>query len=114
MIKYLYLLIVFFLVSCGSEVADYYPKPFGYLRVEYPDRVYSVYDSNCPYTFEIPDYFAVIDKDSFCNMKDIFMERFNATLNLTYIPIDTNLIFLIEKSRQFVYEHSQFADGIKE
>lgn len=108
------LLFAVLLVSCGSEQTDYYPKPFGYLRVEFPERIYSVYDSGCPYTFEMPEYFSVIDKDSFCNMKDIFMERFNATLNLTYIPVDTNLNFLIERSRQFVYEHSQFADGIEE
>ncbi|MBI3136159.1 MAG: gliding motility lipoprotein GldD [Bacteroidetes bacterium] len=112
--NYLKIMICLVLVSCGSEEAEYIPKPFGYMRVEFPDRVYSIYDSGCPYTFEMPEYFSVIDKDSFCNMKDIFMERFNATLNLTYLPVDTNLNFLIERSRQFVYEHSQFADGIEE
>lgn len=42
------------------------------------------------------------------------MDRFNASLMLTYLPVDTNLVGLIEASRTFVYEHSQFADGIEE
>ncbi len=104
----------FTLVACGSSEVDYYPKPNGYLRLDFPERVYSTYASDCPYAFEIPEYFSVVDKDSFCNKKDIVMSRFNASLMLTYLPVDTNLIDLIEASRSFVYEHSQFADGIEE
>lgn len=102
-----------FIVSCGDEV-DYYPKPSGYLRMDFPERVFTTYTSKCAYSFEMPDYFSVVDKDSFCNMKDIVIERFNASLLLTYIPVDTNLVELIERSRSFVYEHSQFADAIEE
>lgn len=103
-----------FLVSCGGDTMDYYPKPMGFLRVDFPERIYNEYNPNCPFSFQIPDYFTVIDKDSMCNKKDIFMERFNATLNLTYLPIDTNLNLLIEKSRSLAYEHSIFADAIEE
>jgi gliding motility-associated lipoprotein GldD len=106
--------LTFIVVACGNSEVDYYPKPNGYLRLDFPERVYSTYTSDCPYAFEIPEYFSVVDKDSFCNKKDIIMERFNASLMLTYLPVDTNLIDLIEASRSFVYEHSQFADGIEE
>lgn len=102
------------ITACGSEDTDYYPKPMGYMRVDYPERVYSRYDEGCAYTFEIPEYFSIVSKDSFCNKKDINMTRFNATMYLTYIPVDTNLSALIERSRQFAYEHSQFADAIEE
>lgn len=105
---------IFLFLSCGSSEVDYYPKPNGYIRLDFPERVYSTYKSACPYSFEIPEYFSVVDKDSMCNKKDILMERFNASLMLTYIPVDTNLALLIEKSRSFVYEHSQFADAIEE
>lgn len=107
-------LFTFGCLACGADMPDYYPKPDGYLRLDFPERTYTKYETACLYAFEIPDYFNVIDKDSFCNMKDILMPRFNAQLNLTYIPVDTNLLLLIEKSRQLVYEHSQFADGIDE
>lgn len=101
------------LFSCGGN-EEYYPKPNGYLRLDFPERVYSDYSTNCPFSFEIPEYFSVVDLDSFCNKKNIEMERFNATLNLTYLPVDTNLALLIEKSQSLVYEHSIFADGIEE
>jgi len=110
----LILFLALFTASCNSEDTDYYPKPRGYIRLDFPERVYTRYDGGCPYSFEIPEYFSVVDKDSFCNKKDIVMERFNGTLYLTYIPVDTNLSALIEKSRQFAYEHSQFADAIEE
>lgn len=106
--------ITVFLASCGSDEAEFYPKPMGYMRVEFPERVYSRYATDCPFSFDIPDYFSVVDKDSFCNKKDIQMERFNATLNLTYFPIDSNLNLLIEKSRSLAYEHTIFADAITE
>ena len=94
----LIILLLCFLGSCNEEV-DYYPKPSGYLRMDFPERVFTTYISDCPFSFEMPDYFSVVDRDSFCNMKDILINRFNAVLNLTYIPVDTNLVLLIEKSR---------------
>lgn len=107
-------ILTFILVACGNSEVDYYPKPNGYLRLDFPERIYSRYEPNCPYSFEMPEYFSIVDKDSFCNKKDIVMSRFNATLNLTYLPVDTNLNNLIEAARSLVYEHSIFADGIEE
>lgn len=106
-------LMVFLLAGCEDEGGDYYPKPRGYMRLDFPDRVYSVFaPDSCPYEFEVPDYFAIIDKSN-CG-KDVQMERFNATLFLTYMPIDTNLIMNIEYSRKLVYDHSIKADAIEE
>ena len=100
------------LSSCEEEL-DYYPKPRGFMRLDFPERTYSVFEpDSCPYSFEIPDYFAVIDKSN-CN-KDIQMDRFNATLFLTYLPVDTNLNMNIEYSRKLVYDHSIKADAIDE
>ncbi len=100
------------LASCSNEI-DYYPKPRGFMRLDFPDRTYDIYQpDSCPYQFEIPDYFEVIDKSN-CN-KDIQMDRFNATLFLTYLPLDTNLNMNIEYSRKLVYDHSIKADAIEE
>lgn len=110
----IYIITVVLLFSCDDKVDyDYYPKPRGFMRLDFPERQYSYYNSDdCPFQFEIPDYFKVVDKNQ-CN-KDIFMERFNATLFLTYIPIDTNLMMNIEYSRKLVYDHSIKADAIEE
>lgn len=101
------------LTACGSDEVDYYPKPMGYLRLDFPDRTFSTYDSDCPFSFEVPDYFSVVSKDTTCN-KDINISRFNAQIFLTYIPVDTNLNMNVEYSRKLVYDHSIKADEILE
>ncbi len=108
----LLLLVFVAMVGCEEE-GDYYPKPRGYMRLDFPERTYSVFaPDSCPYEFQIPEYFEVIDKAN-CN-KDIQMDRFNATLYLTYQAIDTNLFMNIEYSRKLVYDHSIKADAIEE
>jgi gliding motility-associated lipoprotein GldD len=100
------------IIGC-EETYDYYPKPRGYMRLDFPDRVYTTFVSDsCHYQFEVPDYFETVPKAN-CNM-DIVMERFNATLFMTYIPVDTNLMMNIEYSRKLVYDHSIKADAIEE
>lgn len=104
---------LFLLAGCSEEEGDYYPKPRGYMRLDFPERTYEIFNpDNCPYQFEIPEYFSIVDKSN-CN-KDIVMERFNATMFLTYLPIDTNLLMNIEYSRKLVYDHSIKADAIEE
>lgn len=106
------LILVFGMTACKSEY-DFYPKPRGFMRLDFPDRTYEVYnDSICPFSFEIPEYFSIVNKPG-CN-KDIEMHRFNATLYMTYLPIDTNLFENIEYSRKLVYDHSIKADAIEE
>ena len=100
------------ITSCGSDEPEFYPKPRGYMRLDFPDRQYSRYQSDCSYSFELPEYFIVTDKEN-CN-KNIEIQRFNAELYLTYIPVDTNLAMNIEYSRKLVYDHSIKADEIQE
>lgn len=107
------LMLLFVTVSCESDEVDYYPKPMGFLRIDFPEREVNMYNSDCSYGFEIPDYFEVIDKQGECN-KDIAINRFNASLFLTYIPMDTNLNMNVEYSRKLVYDHSIKADEIQE
>ena len=82
------------------------------MRLDFPDRTYNRYTSSCAYSFEIPEYFIMVDKEA-CN-KDVVIDRFNAKLFLTYIPVDTNLAMDIEYSRKLVYDHSIKADEIQE
>ena len=103
--------VVFVVFYCGKDEVDFYTKPMGLLRLDFPEREYVDYASECNYGFEIPSYFKVVDKPGSCN-KDIVIERFNASLFLTYIPVDTNLNMNIEYSRKLVYDHSIKADDI--
>jgi gliding motility-associated lipoprotein GldD len=114
-IKWALAMLVLFMLalSCESDEVDYYPKPMGFMRLDFPERIFSEYASECGYAFEMPDYFEVPEKMGDCN-KDIVISRFNAILYLTYIPVDTNLTMNIEYSRKLVYDHSIKADEIKE
>jgi gliding motility-associated lipoprotein GldD len=105
--------LAFITMSCGNGEVDFYPKPMGFLRLDFPEREYIDYASDCNFGFEIPSYFSVVDKPGTCN-KDILIERFNASLFLTYIPVDTNLNMNIEYARKLVYDHSIKADDIQE
>lgn len=106
-------LIALLVAACGSEEVEFYPKPRGFMRLDFPDREYKLYESDCSFSFEIPEYFEVTDKDDGCN-KDVNIERFNASIFLTYVQIDTNLNLSIEYSRKLVYDHSIKADEIQE
>lgn len=108
------MLIGLVLIACGgNDEPEFYPKPRGFMRLEFPERSYDRYQSDCQFSFEIPEYFQVEDKVGSCN-KDINIDRFNAQLFLTYVPIDTNLLMNIEYARKMVYEHSIKADEIQE
>ena len=108
-----YLVIGLMMIACGSDNPEFYPKPTGYMRLDFPEREYSYYEGDCAYSFEIPAYFEVVDKGMGCN-KDISISRFNASVFLTYIPVDTNLSMNIEYSRKLAYDHSIKADEIQE
>ncbi|UKN03816.1 gliding motility lipoprotein GldD [Paracrocinitomix mangrovi] len=101
------------MLACGSDDPEYYPKPRGFMRLEFPERVYHTYEGDCGYSFDIPEYFKVENKEGSCN-KDIVINRFNASIYLTYIPVDTNLLMNIEYSQKLVYDHSIKADEIME
>src|ERR1017187_10376287 len=44
------------MISCSGNEEDYIPKPRGYFRIDLPEKKYRIYNSDCPFTFETPDY----------------------------------------------------------
>lgn len=110
---FLFLGLLFF--SCGN---DYVPKPRGFFRIDLPQKKYIHYESSdCPYSFDIPDY-AVVSRDSNrlaepCWMYILF-PRFNAQVYLTYKPLDNNLVKFSEDAHTLVYKHTVKADAIDE
>ena len=102
------------LTSCGGdEDYAYYPKPISGSKIVFPEKAYSAYESPCNYNFEIPVYSTMDTVGEGCN-KNLMFNTFNATLYLTYVPVDTNLMYNIEYSRKLAYDHSIKADAIDE
>lgn len=84
--KILPYLILILLCSCKEPLG--LPKPRAYPRVEYPERVYTVYDTmGCPFTFQYPEYGEIKIKDEKCWF-DVFMPVFNARLHCSYLPVN--------------------------
>jgi putative hemolysin len=104
-----------FLSSCNEE---YTPRPRGFFRLAMPEKNYHLAGTfSCPFSFEIP-YYAVTSLDSSPATEpcwiNIYFKNFNATVYLSYKPINNNLEKLIEDSRQFTMKHMSVASGIKE
>jgi len=114
--KYDKLIVIFGFViaffACADEDAVY-PKPISSMKISFPAKVFSKTVAKCNYSFKVADYTEIDSTKNLCNI-DLNYTGINATLFLTYIPIDTGLSFHIENARKLVYEHSIKADGIDE
>lgn len=111
---FLYILTVIFLVSCsGREIKT--PKPRGYFRIALPAKKYKTFDTICPFRFEYPVY-ARVESDTDRNTRpywyNVQFPSFKATLHLSYIKIENNLLKILEDCRTLVYKHTVKADAI--
>ncbi|MGZ3884063.1 MAG: gliding motility lipoprotein GldD [Bacteroidia bacterium] len=95
----------------------YSPKPRGYFRIELPAKEYRLYDSICPYSFELPLY-AHITQDRHKGADPCWLNiefpKFKATVHLTYKDINHNLNQYLEDSRDFAVRHEIKATALDE
>ena len=117
MMKYLILLaITIALFGCsGREIKV--PKPRGYFRIDLPQKAYKKFDTICPFKFEYPVYAKVVrdtDKNTQEYWYNIEFPTMKATLHLSYIKIDNNLLKILEDCRTLVYKHTLKAEAISD
>ena len=106
--KYILLLIVLSIfISCNNDEA--LPKPTGFLRLDYPTAKYQKAVTN-PYEFET---------NKIANVKvngkywvKIEYPKLNASIDITYRPIDNNIIELLKESEKLTTKHAVKADAI--
>jgi gliding motility-associated lipoprotein GldD len=114
----LFILGLTMVTSCGNTEDDYvfYPKPISSQKIIFPEKAYEKYVSDCDYSFEIPVYSEFVKDTTVVNCNgNIVLKNFNATMYLTHLKVDTNLMYNIEYSRKLAYDHSIKADeGIDE
>ncbi|MBN2521376.1 MAG: gliding motility lipoprotein GldD [Bacteroidales bacterium] len=115
-INYIILLfiITIFFSNCKKQ---YTPKPRGYMRIDFPEKEFQLFDSTYPYKFEYPKYGEIIaigneNKEPF--WIDIHFKKFNGRIHISYKNINNNLLELTEDSRTFVYKHTIKANSIEE
>ncbi len=112
MINFKTILIVIFLsaillISCKEEV---FPKPKGYLKLEYPSPKYDLIQNNCNYEFEKSE-FATIKYHNNCWM-ELNYQKLKATIFITYRPVNDNLDAVLKEVEKLTFEHTVKADAI--
>lgn len=116
MIRILLLFLLIALIACKG---DYTPKPRGYSRIELPEKAYTVYKGDCPFTFKYPMY-ATVNPDSSRNTEPCWLNlnfpQFKGTLHLSYKQIHSKEMFrqLTEDTRTLAFKHTIKAESINE
>jgi gliding motility-associated lipoprotein GldD len=104
------------MLSCSSK-NNYTPKPKGYYRIDFPEKKYEKFTSDCPYTFEYPVYSEIIrDPENTGNdcWLNIHFPYLNGDIHLSYKKVNGNLQTYIEDSRNLAYKHTIKAEAIGE
>ena len=112
----LFFSIAYLLFGCGGREVKV-PKPRGYFRIDLPQKAYKSFDTNCPFKFEYPVYARVerdTDKNTQAFWYNVEFPAMKATLHLSYIKIDNNLLKILEDCRTLVYKHTVKADAISD
>jgi gliding motility-associated lipoprotein GldD len=108
------ILLICILAGCRTHTV---PKPRGYFRIDLPEKVYRMYDTICPFSFEYPVYgkistdLGAISEPCWFN---IDFPRFKAKIHVSYKKVNKNLEEIIKESYDFTYAHSVKADAITE
>lgn len=90
---------ILFFLSCTDDVQ---PKPWGYLRLEYPNSNYENFEKNEQFSFEYNTFSEV--KISKSGNSQLIYPEMKATLYLNYIAIENNLDSLLNDAYKLPYK----------
>jgi len=110
----LVLVILVFSAGCKSEFT---PKPLGYMKITFPDKKYTIFDTTYPYSFEYPVYGEIQPEKgphSEPYWINIAFPEFDGKIHISYKKVEDNLHEYLEDSRTLAYKHTIKADAIVE
>ncbi len=107
----------FAITGCDEEDEIFSPKPRGYFRINFPEKKYRLYDSICPYKFEIPVY-TQMKQDNHNGADPCWLNlefpKYQATVHLSYKEVNNNIATYLEDSHNFANRHQVKATGLDE
>lgn len=112
--------IIYFIIISTFSLAcqnDYTPKPEAFFRIALDKHEYQTYNNAKRYEFSYSKHseLKIIktnnEEEEWLNIN---YPSHNATIHISYKPVDNNLEELLEDSRTFVYKHTVKADAIEE
>jgi gliding motility-associated lipoprotein GldD len=95
----------------------YTPKPKSYFRIDFPDKTYIPYQSECSYRFDYPVYARIIPyagPDAEPCWINIEFPGYKGIIHLTYKTLHGDLATHAEDIRLLAYKHIIKADDILE
>lgn len=105
------------LLAAGGCKENHTPKPLGYHRIDFPEKEYEQYNTDCPFTFEYPVY-GEVRADQSSNAEPCWLNiqfpEYNGTIHLSYKSVNNNLTNLTEDARNLTYKHTIKAEAIQE
>lgn len=111
----LFLLVTIFFASCESD--NYTPKPTGYFRIDLPEKKYQATTLDCPFQFEIPTYANITHNPNQTENPcwfDINFKDLNASIYMSYKPVNNNINDYLEDSRTLAFKHTVKAFDIEQ
>src|ERR1044072_1607725 len=108
LICFLLLVIVVVASSCDEDKDFYSPKPKGYIRIPFPEKKYIVYNSDCPFQFEIPQYSKMVlntSKNAEPCWFNLEFPSYRATLHLSYKPVNKDLSHFLNDAHEIANRH---------
>jgi len=115
-LKYISVPVIFILLLAGCHQA-YTPKPKSYFRIDFPEKKYTSYHSECNYTFEYPVYGVITPyrgADAEPCWINVEFPGFKGKVHLTYKILHNDLADHVEDIRTLAYKHIVLADDIIE
>jgi gliding motility-associated lipoprotein GldD len=116
--KYIYAISVLFFIIGTSCKKEYVPKPRGYFRISFQEKIYHKLDSvGLPYNFEVPGYGKIVpdhdrlSENYWINLK---IPTHKAEVNISYKTVKNNLEQLMLDSYRLAHKHDVKADAINE
>ena len=103
------ILLLAFIVSC----VEYYPKPRGYLRLDYPKAKYEKWRPLCPFEFEKSKTAIVQNAANNCWF-NLNYPKMKASIYLTYNSVENNYEEIAKEIEKLTYRHIIKASSISE
>ena len=108
--------IIFILLFCSCR-NNYTPKPYGFMRIDFPEKKYKRSTDKLPYSFEYPVY-SVIKPDTSRIAEPFWINiefpGYNGKIHISYKKVHGNLAEYTEDARKLAYKHTVKADAIDE
>ena len=109
----------FALASClgtgDEEVIT--PKPRAFYSLSFPEKKYKLYDVDCPFSFETPEY-STVEPDQQKNAEPCWINikypLFKAQLHISYKEVNNNLPKYLSEARELAIRHQVKATGLEQ